>query len=151
MFGGKKDKDSQPSSSEVQPSLNSNVADSAYASSENEPRSKNSDVVPMENTGQIQGVSGDRRLGVNKSTGDVMDTDTGEVVSTVTTTTTTSTCKLRDINPFSLARRHLNSFDVCKWPRSKIVQSAIGRISRVGDNLELRASHLICSILWRDA
>ena len=36
MFGGKKDKDSQPSSSDVQPSSNSNVADSAYASSENE-------------------------------------------------------------------------------------------------------------------
>ena len=89
ILGGKKDEDSQHShnSSEVQPSNSSGVADSAYASSENEPRGSNSkgpDVVSYENTGQISGVSSDRNLTMNQKTGDVMDEATGEVVSTVT-------------------------------------------------------------------
>ena len=96
MFGGhgKKEKEPQGSPtgpSDIQPSSTSNVADSAYASSENEPRGKSSDVVPMENTGQFSGVSSDRKLNVNRTTGDVVDEESGVVVSTVTTTTTTTT------------------------------------------------------------
>ncbi|KAF2484856.1 hypothetical protein BDY17DRAFT_292502 [Neohortaea acidophila] len=89
---GKKDKE-PAGASEYRTSSNSNMADSAYASSEGErkPYSPGADTMPMENTGQFQGVSSDRSLTLNKSTGDVMDDDTGEVVSTVTTTTTTTT------------------------------------------------------------
>ena len=85
---GKRDKDTS-SPTDIQPSSSSNVADSAYASSENEPKTSNvksSDVVSFENTGQISGVNKDRPLTLNKNTGDVQDEDTGEVVSTVTTT-----------------------------------------------------------------
>ena len=94
MFG-KRDKDSHNSqnTSDVQPSSTSNVADSAYASSENE-RKPSSDMVHMKNDGQFDGVNANRNLAMNKTTGDVMDEDTGEVVSTVTTTTTT-TVRLR--------------------------------------------------------
>ena len=83
----KKDKEPQlvRNSSEAQQSGgSSNFADSTYASSDNER-------VPVENTGQFSGVSGDKNLSVNKGTGDVVDNETGEVVSTVTTTTTTTT------------------------------------------------------------
>ncbi|KAK4553325.1 hypothetical protein LTR86_009625 [Recurvomyces mirabilis] len=71
-------------------------ADSAYASSDPSthrpsPDSKYVKTVPIENTGKISGVSRDRHLGLNESTGEVLDTDTGEVVTTVTTTTTTTT------------------------------------------------------------
>lgn len=84
---GRKDKDSSHKhhSSEA-PSSTSNVADSAYASSEN-----NESMVPVKNTGQIEGVSSSRNLALNKNTGDVLDEETGEVLSTVTTTTTTTT------------------------------------------------------------
>lgn len=69
-----------------------NNNDSAYASSE-PPSTHNSEanIVPVENRGQIENVSADRNLALNKSTGDVLDRDTGAVVSTVTTTTTTTT------------------------------------------------------------
>ena len=76
--------------------------DSAYASSNN-PSSKrdslsnvnlesrnNADVVPVENNGNIEGVSSDRNLAYNTSTGQVVDDDTGQVVVTTTTTTTTT-------------------------------------------------------------
>lgn len=79
------------------------ASDSAYASSENEPKpslTKSSETVPVENTGQFKGVSSDRNLNLNRGTGDVVDSDTGQVVSTVTTTTTT----VRD----ALCRRRLN-------------------------------------------
>lgn len=87
MFG-KKDRDSPP----PLPSSHSNIADSAYASSEGESRAKMPNL-PMDNPGNIQGVSSDRNLEVNQSNGDVVDRDTGEVVSTVTTTTTTTTVR----------------------------------------------------------
>jgi hypothetical protein len=76
--------------------------DSAYASSNN-PSSKrdslsnvnsesrnNADVVPVENNGNIEGVSSERNLAYNTSTGQVVDDDTGQVVVTTTTTTTTT-------------------------------------------------------------
>lgn len=78
--------------------------DSAYASS-NHPSSKrnsisaanpnaesnsNADVVPVENTGNIEGVGPERNLAYNTSTGQVVDDDTGQVVVTTTTTTTTT-------------------------------------------------------------
>lgn len=100
LFGRKKDKDKEEEPQHGKPhhaSDNSNLgpptftSDSAYASSENEPKAsmtKSSDTVPMENTGQISGVSGDRNLAMNKNTGDVIDEDTGKVVTTTTTTTT---------------------------------------------------------------
>lgn len=68
-----------------------NTSDSAYASSEPPSSTSEQNFVPVENNGQIQNVSSDRNLEMNQSTGDVMDKDTGEVVSTVTTTTTTTT------------------------------------------------------------
>lgn len=70
------------------------VHDSAYASSDapsNSRSEKSNNIVPLQNEGQIEGVNKDRNLAVNKTTGAVLDEDTGEVVSTVTTTTTTTT------------------------------------------------------------
>ena len=77
--------------------------DSAYASSSNNPSSKraslsnaipesrnNADMVPVENNGNIEGVSSERNLAYNTSTGQVVDDDTGQVVVTTTTTTTTT-------------------------------------------------------------
>jgi hypothetical protein len=77
--------------------------DSAYASS-NHPSSKrnsvanvphaesstNADVVPVENTGSIEGVGPERNIAYNTSTGQVVDDDTGQVIVTTTTTTTTT-------------------------------------------------------------
>jgi len=101
LFGKKKDKEEEKDHSRHNHHNSENsglgpptfASDSAYASSENEPKpslTKSSDTVPMENTGQIQGVSGDRNLAMNKNTGDVIDEDTGKVVTTTTTTTTVS-------------------------------------------------------------
>ncbi|KAK5107966.1 hypothetical protein LTR62_000511 [Meristemomyces frigidus] len=71
-------------------------ADSAYASSDPSSHRPSPDhpyihTVPIENNGKISGVSQDRHLQLNESTGEVTDRDTGEVVTTVTTTTTTTT------------------------------------------------------------
>jgi hypothetical protein len=77
--------------------------DSAYASS-NHPSSKrnsvanvphaesstHADVVPVENTGNIEGVGPERNIAYNTSTGQVVDDDTGQVIVTTTTTTTTT-------------------------------------------------------------
>ena len=82
---GRKDKDARYSS-ETQPSNSSNVADSAYASSEPDSKmshTNSTERVPVKNEGQFDGVSGDRNLTMNKSTGEVADDETGEVVSTV--------------------------------------------------------------------
>lgn len=82
--------------------------DSAYAGSDATPRSpanrseignSNSNIVPVENNGQISGVDEDRNLALNKLTGDVLDEDTGEVVTTTTTTTTTTTITTRAGGP----------------------------------------------------
>lgn len=70
---------------------NTNANDSAYASSEHPSSMDGSNFTHMENHGQIRGVDSQRNLALNKNTGDVIDDDTGEVVSTVTTTTTTTT------------------------------------------------------------
>lgn len=87
LLGNKKEKEAQhsrnPSEGLGPPT---GASDSAYASSENEPKPS---LTPVENTGQIKGVSSDRNLGLNKGTGDIVDTESGQVVSTVTTTTTT--------------------------------------------------------------
>lgn len=87
LLGNKKEKEAQhsrnPSEGLGPPTA---ASDSAYASSENEPKTS---LTPVENTGQISGVSSDRNLGLNKGTGDIVDTESGQVVSTVTTTTTT--------------------------------------------------------------
>ena len=79
------------------PSLqNSSIQDSAYASSEPDvtpglSRDTSTNVIPVENHGQIPGVSAERDLTLNKLTGDVTDDSTGEVVTTTPTTTTTTT------------------------------------------------------------
>ncbi|KAK5711419.1 hypothetical protein LTR15_012492 [Elasticomyces elasticus] len=74
--------------------------DSAYASSDpsasnvsthTSPSSQHANMVSIENNGQISGVDGSRHLQLNQKTGEVLDEDTGEVVTTVTTTTTTTT------------------------------------------------------------
>lgn len=54
--------------------------DSAYASSENK---LSDDVTPFENTGQIPGVAQDRNLVLDRGTGEIVDEDNGEVVTTV--------------------------------------------------------------------
>lgn len=92
LLGSKRDKEpvhSRDHSDTLGPPTG--ASDSAYASSENEPKGSlsRSDTIPVENTGQFKGVSSDRKLGLNQGTGDVVDSDTGQVVSTVTTTTTT--------------------------------------------------------------
>ncbi|KAK5722837.1 hypothetical protein LTR17_014223 [Elasticomyces elasticus] len=76
-----------------------NSVDSAYASSDpasvsthtSSPESRHANMVSIENNGQISGVDGSRHLQLNQKTGEVLDEDTGEVVTTVTTTTTTTT------------------------------------------------------------
>ncbi|KAK4945917.1 hypothetical protein LTR10_015010 [Elasticomyces elasticus] len=77
-----------------------NSVDSAYASSDpsasnvsthTSPESRHANMVSIENNGQISGVDGSRHLQLNQKTGEVLDEDTGEVVTTVTTTTTTTT------------------------------------------------------------
>lgn len=93
LLGNKKDKEPQHSRNASEGlSPPTATSDSAYASSENDmknSRTRSEETVPVENTGQFKGVSSDRPLGLNKGTGDVVDADTGQVVSTVTTTTTT--------------------------------------------------------------
>ncbi|KAH9827261.1 hypothetical protein Tdes44962_MAKER09784 [Teratosphaeria destructans] len=62
--------------------------DSAYASSENDMSKRSQDMVPV--------ASGDdRNLAMNQNTGEVVDEDTGEVVTVTTTTTTTTTTKTK--------------------------------------------------------
>ncbi|KAF2764583.1 hypothetical protein EJ03DRAFT_331740 [Teratosphaeria nubilosa] len=62
--------------------------DSAYASSENDMSKRSQDMVPVAS-------SDDRNLAMNQNTGEVVDEDTGEVVTVTTTTTTTTTTKTK--------------------------------------------------------
>jgi hypothetical protein len=110
LFGAKKNKDNELSPNGANHALHPSTSttdtapqsDSAYASS-NHASSKrdsvanakaesnnNADVVPVENTGNFEGVGPERNLAYNTSTGQVLDDDTGEVVVTTTTTTTTT-------------------------------------------------------------
>lgn len=110
LFGAKKNKDNDLSPNGANHTLHPSTSttgtapqsDSAYASS-NHPSSKrdsvanvntesnnNADVVPVENTGNFEGVGPERNLAYNTNTGQVLDDDTGEVVVTTTTTTTTT-------------------------------------------------------------
>jgi len=110
LFGAKKNKDNNLFPNGANHALHPSTSttgtapqpDSAYASS-NHPSSKrnsvanasaasnnNADVVPVENNGNIEGVSPERNLAYNTSTGQVLDDDTGQVVVTTTTTTTTT-------------------------------------------------------------
>lgn len=97
LFGAKKDKnkDQSPNGTnhDLHPSTSTQTQlDSAYASSAptSSKRNSNADIVPVENNGNIEGVSPDRNLAINKNTGQVVDDDTGQVVVTTTTTTTTT-------------------------------------------------------------
>ncbi|ETN46684.1 uncharacterized protein HMPREF1541_00871 [Cyphellophora europaea CBS 101466] len=75
--------------------------DSAYASSDTPitPATDNnkstSEIVPAEKNSEIANIDKDRNLGVRPATGEVLDRDTGEVVTVVTTTTTTTTTTTR--------------------------------------------------------
>ncbi|KAK4896471.1 hypothetical protein LTR27_005687 [Elasticomyces elasticus] len=103
MFSRQKSTTDRPSlSPSTYPNANgNNSVDSAYASSSNNPsdisthtsspESRHANMVSIENNGQISGVDGSRHLQLNQRTGEVLDEDTGEVVTTVTTTTTTTT------------------------------------------------------------
>lgn len=102
LFGRKTEAPVSPvnanASNEHQPSVSTgktNTGDSAYASSDNPSSKRNSradnQYIPVENNGRYDGVSQDRNLAMNKNTGDIVDDDTGEQVTTVTTTTTTTT------------------------------------------------------------
>lgn len=111
LFGTRKNKEKDPTPNganhDLHPSTSTAATvgqpDSAYASSNNNSSSKrdsvanghaessnDADVVPVENNGNIEGVSSDRNLAYNTSTGQVVDDDTGQVVVTTTTTTTTT-------------------------------------------------------------
>ncbi|KAK5761421.1 hypothetical protein LTS12_008381 [Elasticomyces elasticus] len=69
-----------------------NSVDSAYASSSNNPSDISTHTSPeSRHANMISGVDGSRHLQLNQRTGEVLDEDTGEVVTTVTTTTTTTT------------------------------------------------------------
>lgn len=91
---GKREKSPNASPGEsLQPTI---PPDSAYASSETPsgvgpPTQDNSttDIVPAEKNSDIGNIDKDRNLGVRPATGEVLDRDTGEVVTVVTTTTTT--------------------------------------------------------------
>ena len=102
VFGGKKEKEdtrkSKPAPRE-EPSTQSGPTDSGYGSSNGTMTSTNCDTVPYENHGQVSGVGEERNLAVKKSTGEVIDEETGKVVSTVTTTTTTTTTTTRRSRP----------------------------------------------------
>lgn len=103
MFGSKRDRVQPDSQSQLAPDngsmqqhrfSNGDTADSAYASSaQTAPSQSHLDLTPFENTGQIQGVNSDRHLAVNKANGDVVDQNSGQVVTTTTTTTTTTITK----------------------------------------------------------
>jgi hypothetical protein len=69
-------------------------ADSAYASSDvpSTSGSKSAEMVPVAS-------NDDRNLAMNKSTGEVVDEDSGEVVTVTTTTTTTTTTRTRGGKP----------------------------------------------------
>jgi hypothetical protein len=73
--------------------------DSAYASSDapsaEVAKVSNSDLVPAEKDSDIANIDRDRNLAVKPSTGEVLDQDTGEVITVVTTTTTTTTTTTR--------------------------------------------------------
>ncbi|RMZ13467.1 hypothetical protein D0862_02305 [Hortaea werneckii] len=89
LLGSKKETGSPPQPQEtVQPKQSSETngttqPDSAYASSENS-RDREMQHIDSNN-------DDGRNLAVDKKTGEVLDEDTGEVVTTVTTTTTTTT------------------------------------------------------------
>ncbi|KAF2771853.1 hypothetical protein EJ03DRAFT_10201 [Teratosphaeria nubilosa] len=57
------------------------------------------EVVPVPNHGQVAGASSDHNLAVNQDTGEVLDDDTAESMTTVTTTTTTTTRTIRGWRP----------------------------------------------------
>ena len=97
LFGRKKEASTSPvnagASHEHQPSMSTtgnassgNIGDSAYASSDNPSSKRNSradnNFVAVENGGRFDGVSQDRNLTLNKNTGDIVDDDTGDVVTT---------------------------------------------------------------------
>jgi hypothetical protein len=76
--------------------------DSAYESSETpsaEPfkdtANSTPDTVPVEKNSEMANIDQDRNLVVRPATGEVLDRDTGEVVTVVTTTTTTTTTTTR--------------------------------------------------------
>jgi hypothetical protein len=87
LLGSKRDK--SPESPPTFP------PDSAYASETPITDKSASDIVPAEKDSEIANIDKDRNLGVKPSTGEVLDRDTGEVVTVVTTTTTTTTTTTR--------------------------------------------------------
>jgi len=92
FFGRGKNSD-PPSNERLEASPSNTMQDSAYASSEgpsNAGDSTRADYLSLENHGQINGISADRNIAVNRTTGNVIDEDTGETIITTTTTTTTT-------------------------------------------------------------
>ena len=97
LFSSKADEEQQPNKTVAAqaPQRPAPASDSGYGGSTHTTSSNSSDVKPIENHGQVAGVDGQRNLAINERTGEVLDNDTGEVVSTVTTTTTTTTTTTR--------------------------------------------------------
>lgn len=87
LLGSKRDK--SPESPPTFP------PDSAYASETPITDKSTPDIVPAEKNSDIANIDKDRNLGLKPSTGEVLDRDTGEVVTVVTTTTTTTTTTTR--------------------------------------------------------
>jgi hypothetical protein len=89
------------------PTTSTSLPDSAYESSETPPTgdlpkdtntpntSPAQDVIPVEKNSQMANIDQGRNLAVRPATGEVLDTDTGELVTVVTTTTTTTTTTTR--------------------------------------------------------
>lgn len=93
---GKRDKSPASPAAQAETTQPTIPPDSAYASSETPSGlgpstndNSTSDIVPAEKNSDIGNIDKDRNLGVRPSTGEVLDRDTGEVVTVVTTTTTT--------------------------------------------------------------
>lgn len=91
---------------EKTPPPNTALPDSAYASSETPSgeaardgstptTTPNQDVVPVEKNSEMANIDQSRNLSVRPATGEVVDSDTGELVTVVTTTTTTTTTTTR--------------------------------------------------------
>lgn len=75
------------------------LPDSAYASSDNPSGDSANrvtpEIIPADKQSEIGHIDQDKNLAIKPSTGEVIDRDTGEIVTVVTTTTTTTTTTTR--------------------------------------------------------
>lgn len=81
---------------------------------------QNKDIHPIQNTGQVPNVDVQRNLAVNETTGEVIDDETGEVLTVTTTTTTvTKTETRRSVSPMPPPQNgHTKMTDVQSAPKT---------------------------------